>query len=249
MLIVRALATVPRRLTPLALAAAGLALLVPSRAVAADSDVLLAALVLFTALGISADALWALRRHALTIAGLSIVPMLVLAAVGWALGRPFGADTQHGLLGTGLASAEVASVGLVGIAPLGVGVAIRTGRRPRSFLADYDGPRDGVAGLAVVALVYASLSGTHGAYGLATATLTSALFLLVSAALAVGWLRLAGTRTAAAPGAFTIAMRDFAVAATLATQAFGREAGTVPGIYGVLMLIGGSLVAGRLRRR
>jgi hypothetical protein len=54
---------------------------------------------------------------------------------------------------------------------------------------------------------------------------------------------------ATTPGAFTIAMRDFAVAATLATQAFGPGAGTVPGVHGVLMLIGGSLAATTLRHR
>ena len=301
----RALAIVPRRLTPLALAAAALALLLPSRAVAQDSDGLLGALVLFTALGISGEELLGLRRHALSIAGLSVIPLLILGAAGWALGRPFGADTQHGLLGTGLSSAEVASVGLVGlagadatiavgvvtgslvvaailgpvllgllspgaqvdalsllgrfalvvIAPLIVGVAIRSARPAGSWLIEHDEARDGVAALAVVALIYAALSGTHGAHGLGTATAASALFLLVSGALAAVWSRLAGAAAptgsgpAATPGAFTIAMRDFAVAATLATQAFGPGAGTVPGVYGVLMLIGGSLAATSLRRR
>ncbi len=264
---------------------------------------LLAALVLFTALGISANELLALRRHALTIAGLSILPLLILGAVGWALGRPFGANTQHGLLGTGLSSAEVASVGLVGLAgadatiavgvvagsliaaailgpvligllspgahvngasllgrfalvvivPLIVGVAIRTTPQTTPWLTQHDDARDGLASLAVVALVYAALSGTHGAHGLGTAAAASALFLIVSGALAAVWSRMAGAAAptgsspAATPGAFTIAMRDFAVAATLATQAFGAGAGTVPGIYGVLMLIGGSLAATRLR--
>jgi predicted Na+-dependent transporter len=43
-------------------------------------------------------------------------------------------------------------------------------------------------------------------------------------------------------------MRDFAVAAALATQAFGSAAGAVPGVYGVLMLIAAALAAGRLSR-
>jgi predicted Na+-dependent transporter len=47
----------------------------------------------------------------------------------------------------------------------------------------------------------------------------------------------------------TIAMRDFAVAAALAQQAFGSRAGAVPGVYGVLMLVAGALAASRLRRR
>lgn len=288
----------------MALAAAALALLLPSHAVAQESDVLLAALVLFTALGISVGELLGLRRHAGAIAGLSVVPLLILGAVGWALGRPFGADTQHGLLGVGLSSAEVASVGLVGlagadatiavgvvtgsliaaailgpiligllspgvhingagllgrfalvvIAPLIVGVAVRSQVRAGTWLTEHDEARDGLAALVVVALVYAALSGTHGAHGLGAATAASALFLVVSGALAAVWSALAGAvapmgnSTVTTPGAFSIAMRDFAVAATLATQAFGSAAGTVPGVYGVLMLIGGSLAATRIRR-
>jgi predicted Na+-dependent transporter len=47
---------------------------------------------------------------------------------------------------------------------------------------------------------------------------------------------------------FAVAPRDFAVAATLATQAFGASAATVAGIYGVLMLITGALTATAVRR-
>jgi hypothetical protein len=43
-------------------------------------------------------------------------------------------------------------------------------------------------------------------------------------------------------------LRDFAVAATLATQAFGTSATTVAGIHGVLMLIAGALTTASLRR-
>ncbi|WP_249012347.1 bile acid:sodium symporter [Conexibacter sp. DBS9H8] len=261
-----------------------------------------------------------------------MLPLFVLGFTGWALGRPFSPAVQHGLLGTGLSSAEVASVGLVGlasadatialgvvtgslvasavlspiaigllspgtqvngsallgrfglvvIAPLILGVAVRSARHSGAWLAAHDESRDGLGALTVVALVYAALSGAHGAHGLASATLAGALFLALSAGLAAAWSRLArrwtgrgvrvapgraGTerrggdlaaggegdsadlRVAVIPGAFTIAMRDFAVAATLATQAFGSRAGTVPGIYGVLMLIGGSLAAVRLRGR
>jgi hypothetical protein len=65
-------------------------------------------------------------------------------------------------------------------------------------------------------LVYAALSGTHGAHHLGSALLASLLFLIVSAALAELWRRRASA-TAAIPGALAIAMRDFAVAAALAT--------------------------------
>src|SRR6202044_3557960 len=99
--------------TPVALLAAALALIVPSRAVATRSDLLLALLVLATALGISFTDLRRLRDHAAAVAVLSVVPLVVLGAVAWALGRPFAPPIRDGLLAVGLASSEVASVGLV----------------------------------------------------------------------------------------------------------------------------------------
>ena len=67
----RALAAAPRVLTPLALLAAALALIFPSAALAARSDLLLALLVLATALGISFADLRRLRDHAAAVAVLS----------------------------------------------------------------------------------------------------------------------------------------------------------------------------------
>jgi BASS family bile acid:Na+ symporter len=292
----RALAAAPRALMPLALTAAVLAILVPSPAVAHRSDLLLGLLVLATALGIPAAELAALRRQAPAVGFLSIAPLVVLGAAAWLLGRPFGVPTRDGLLAVGLASSEVASVGLVALAganatialgvvtgslvlsallgpvvigtlattghhggtaqllarfalvvivPLVVGVAVRT-VAPR--LSRVDLQREGVAAVTVAALVYAALSGAGGAHGLGAALLASLLFLAVSAALGELWRR---TRpgAAAVPGALTTAMRDFAVAAALASQAFGPGAGAVPGVYGVLMLLAGAAAAGSLGRR
>jgi BASS family bile acid:Na+ symporter len=289
------LGRLPRALTPLALAAAVLALLAPSGGLAARSDLLLALLVLATALGISPSDLVRLRQHLGALAVLSVVPLLVLGAVAWGLGRPFAAPVRDGLLATGLSSAEVASVGLVAlagadatialgavtgslvvaallgpvaasaiaagaghahagrllvrfalvvIAPLIAGIALRSQDRLARWLADADAEREGVAVLAVVALVYAALSGTHGAHHLGAAALASAAFLLASALLAVLWRRRASPPVAV-PGAMTIAMRDFAVAAALATQTFGTASAAVPGVYGVLMLLGGTVAASR----
>ena len=292
----RLLAAAPRALTPLALAAAALAIAVPSAAVAGRSDLLLGLLVLVTALGIPATELGALRRHTVPVAFLSVVPLLVLSAVAWALGRPFALPTRDGLLAVGLASSEVASVGLVALAaadatialgvvtgslvvsalvgpavigllapaahrggtghllgrfalvvilPLAVGVAGRT-LAPR--LARVDPQREGVAALTVAVLVYAALSGARGAHGLGAALLASLLFLAVSAVLGALWSRMRPGR-AAVPGALTIGMRDFAVAAALASQAFGGSAAAVPGVYGVVMLLAGAAAAGALGRR
>lgn len=291
----RLLAAAPRALTPLALLAALLALIVPSRALADHSDLVLALLVLATALGIPAAELRALRRHRTAVAVLSVAPLLVLTSLAWLIGRPFGVDVRDGLLAVGLSSSEVATVGLVALAgadatialgavtgslilaalagplligvlagtsghgggggallgrfalvvivPLIAGVAART---LRPGLAAVDGERDGIAALTVVALVYAALSGTEGAHGLGAALAAALIFLLVSGLLGELWRRRTSPGAAAIPGALAIGMRDFAVAAALAAQAFGPRAAAVPGVYGVAMLVAGAITASRI---
>src|ERR1019366_9705349 len=109
---------------PLALLAAALALALPSATLAARSDLLLALLVLATALGISFADLRGLRDHVREVAILSLAPLLVLGLVAWALGRPFSAPIRDGLLATGLSSSEVASVGLVALAGADATIAL-----------------------------------------------------------------------------------------------------------------------------
>lgn len=292
----RALASVPRALTPLALLAAALGLLLPSPALAARSDLLLALLVLATALGISFADLARLREHARAVLALSLAPLPLLAGVAWLLGQAFSPLVRDGLLAVGLSSSEVAAVGLVALAsadatialgvltgslvlaalvgpvaigwlaggaahvgsahllgrfalvvivPLLVGVAVRSRPALAPRLAAADAEREGVAALTVAALVYAALSGTRHAHHLGAALLASVAFLAVCACAAELWRRVDARRASAIPGAFTIAMRDFAVAAALATQAFGTGAGAVPGVYGVVMLVAAAVAAGR----
>ena len=325
------------------LLAAVLAVLAPSLSLARHSDLLLAGLVLVLALGMPLRELSRLRAHAAAVAVLALGPLPALAALGWVLGRPFAASVRDGLLGVGLASSEVASVGLVALAgfdaaialgvlagslvaaallgPIGLALlgsaieaegAARTGvyvgiagsllarfalvvlaplaggialaslpaaaarlpwpgsarvrtlgaglgrpgrpaakRRDRAREAGMlDRAREGVAALLVGALVYAALSGVGGSGGrLGAPALAAALFLLASSALALLWARLARHRPIGIPGAFAIGMRDFAVAAALATQAFGPRAGVVPGVYGVFMLLAGSGAASVWRAR
>lgn len=296
----RALANLPRVLTPLAIAAAALGVALPSGFVAARSDLLLAALVLASALAIPFARIVALREHLRALLALSVLPLVALAAVAWLLGHAFAPVVRDGLLATGLSSAEVATVGLVTLAgadatialgvvtgslvvaalvgplaigplsgssvhvssasllgrfalvvlaPLLVGVAARGNGALARRLAPLDAQREGLAALIVAVLVYGALSGAHGAHHLGAAALASGALLLVSAALAGVWLRLAGSGASALPGALSIAMRDFAVAAALATQAFGTAAGAVPGVYGVMMLVAGTIAAGRLAVR
>ena len=295
----RLLAAVPRVLTPLALLAAVLGLALPSPTLAAHSDLLLALLVLATALGISFADLARLREHARAVLVLSLLPLPILVGAAWLLGRPFAPDIQDGLLAVGFSSSEVAAVGLVALAgadatialgaltgslvlaaivgplaigplsgavvhvgsggllgrfalvvivPLIVGVALRSRPAFVSRLATVDAEREGVAALTVAVLVYAALSGTHGAHHLGAALLASVTFLVVCACLAELWRRIDSGHASAIPGAFAIAMRDFAVAAALATQAFGTNAGTVPGVYGVVMLVAAAIAAGRFSR-
>jgi BASS family bile acid:Na+ symporter len=287
---------VSRALTPLVLLAAGLGLVLPSSTLAAHSDLLLALLVLATALGISFADLAGLRAHLSAVVILSLLPLPVLVGAAWLLGRPFAPVVRDGLLAVGLSSSEVATVGLVALAgadatialgvvcgslvlaaligplaigwlsastvhvssghllgrfalvvlvPLLVGVGVRSRAAFAARLAAADAQREGVAALTVAVLVYAALSGTHGAHRLGAAVLASAAFLVVCACLAQLWRRVDGRRPSAVPGAFTIAMRDFAVAAALATQAFGAAAGAVPGVYGVVMLLAAAVAAGR----
>jgi BASS family bile acid:Na+ symporter len=292
----RLLAGIPRVLTPLALLAAVLGLVAPSPTLGAHSDLLLALLVLATALGISFADLARLREHARAVVVLSLLPLPILVGAAWLLGRPFAPEIRDGLLAVGLSSSEVAAVGLVALAgadatialgavtgslvlaalvgplaigpisgavvhvgsggllgrfalvvivPLIVGVALRSRPALASRLAAADAEREGVAALTVAVLVYAALSGTHGAHHLGAALLASVAFLIVCAFLAALWRRLDAPRASAIPGAFAIAMRDFAVAAALATQAFGASAGAVPGVYGVVMLVAAAIAAGR----
>jgi bile acid:Na+ symporter, BASS family len=294
---------VTRLILPLTLVAAALALVVPSSAVAGRSDVLLALLVLATALGIPWSELTALRSRAATVGFLSVAPLVVLAAFAWALGHAFDSSTREGVVAVGLSSSEVASVGLtalagadatvalgvvagslvlaalvgpvaigwlagahggahggsgqllarfalVVLAPLAVGVAVRSVRTSGDWLARHDDERDGIAALTVVVLVYASLSGTHGSHGLGSALAASVCFCAGSALLGWAWYARPGRDPATAiPGALTIGMRDFAVAAALASQAFGTRAAAVPGVYGVVMLVGGTAFVTVVRRR
>ncbi len=288
-------ARIPDLLTPLAIVAAGLALVAPSRPLSDRSDLLLALLVLLTAVGIPAGDLIALRGRAPELLVLSVAPFIVLGALGWLVGRPFGPAAQDGVLATGLSSSEIATVGLVALAgadaalclgavtgslivsailaplalkliagatahasathllgrfalvvlvPLAIGILARA---LRPSIERIDRELASASTLTVVALVYAALSGVGSGGDIAAAALAGAIFLAASTAIGVYWWRRAPAASAI-PGAFAISLRDFAVAAALAVQAFGSAAGTVPGIYGVLMLVLGSVASGRIRR-
>ena len=183
-----------------------------------------------------------------TVALGAVAGSLVLAAlagpvaIGWLAG---GHGHAHG--GSGRLLARFA---LVVLAPLCAGVLVRSARVSRAWLADRDDERDGIAALAVIVLVYAALSGAHGAHGLGSALAASVCFCAGSALLGWAWhARASRDPATAVPGALAIAMRDFAVAAALASQAFGTRAAAVPGVYGVVMLVAGTAFVTLVRRR
>jgi BASS family bile acid:Na+ symporter len=282
-------------LLALAAVAAVLALLFPSHAVAQRSDLVLAALVLFTALGIAPAQLATLTAHKAQLALLVVVPFVALVPLAWLISRLFAGAVRDGVLALGVASTEVAAVGLVALAggsavlalgalagslvvsallgplllgalaggasdvavgdlvarfalvvlvPLGVGLALRAAI---ARLEHLDGELGGLATLAVVVLVYAAMSGAGEGGDLLPSAAASVLFLAAAALPAAAWIALA-PRELRATGALVIELRDFAVAAALAGQAFGPAAATVSGVYGVLMLLLGAGAAHALPR-
>jgi BASS family bile acid:Na+ symporter len=109
------LAYVPDALPLLALAAAGLAWQLPSRSVAGHVDLLLAALVLVTALDIDPRQMLAVAARWRTVVLLAILPMLALGAGAWGIGQLVHGATREGVLALGVAPTEVAAVGLIGL--------------------------------------------------------------------------------------------------------------------------------------
>ena len=101
---------------PLALVAGLFALLAPSATLAANPDLILAVLVLATALGISPDRFLELRSRWRLVLALSVIPFAGLAPAAWALSRLFSSPIREGILALGMAPTEVAAVGLVALA-------------------------------------------------------------------------------------------------------------------------------------
>ena len=286
----RGLRWAPRLLLPLAVLAALVALVTPSGALAERSDLVLAALVLFTALGIPPSELASLRSRTGVVAGLVFAPFALLVPLAWAVSRLFDEPVRDGVLALGVASTEVAAVGLVALAggsavlalgvlagslvvaalagpsvlgllaqggtdvavgelvgrfalvvvvPLAAGLAARA-RFAR--LSEIDADLSGLASLTVVLLLYCAMSGAPGGDELLSAAAGAALFLAVSGFAVAAW-ALVAPRELRYTGALVIELRDFAVAAALAAQAFGPPAATVAAVYGVLMLLLGAAAA------
>ena len=134
---------------------------------------------------------------------------------------------------------------LVVAAPLAVGLTIR------AFTPV--GPRAEHAAMVTVTVVVACLVALIAAEIHLSARYVSvagALVLFLAASACLGWLLGRGARSPVASAALlTTSMRDFAIAAGLATAAFGPDAAAPLGLYGILVLVWGTAVAGTLRRR
>lgn len=150
------MARVADALPILALIAAALARLVPSGALAAHVDLLLAALVLVTALDIDPRELLAVHARRRLIASLVVVPFVLLGLAGWGLGQLVHGATRIGVLALGLSPTEVASVGLIGLMSGPAELAIATLAGSLVLAA--------VAGPPLLALL---AGGTHDAHALA----------------------------------------------------------------------------------
>jgi predicted Na+-dependent transporter len=155
------------------------------------------------------------------------------------------------LLGTPVV---VSSAGLLGnlavviALPLAAGVAVRTIWSPGPRL---DAVIRLVTVLALLVLLWQVASQIKVDSAYATVVIALVVYIAGSAALGgvLAW-RAPGGRAVAV--LLPVAMRDFAVAAGIATAAFGSAAAAPLGAYGVLVLLTGSAVtfiAGRGRRR
>lgn len=280
---------------PLALLAGLLALVLPSKTVAANSDLILAVLVLATALGMDPTRFLQLRNHWRLVLALSVIPFATLAPAAWILSRLFASPIREGILTLGLAPTEVAAGGLVILAggdaalalaavvgslivsalagplllatllggsgaisggelilrfalvvivPLLVGIGARW-MIPR--LAQLETEFSAAGTLTVALLVYASLSGA-GSQAVLGPTLAGSIAFLFASMLLGMIMALSVGRANRMTVPLVVGMRDFAVAAVLATEAFGPPAAGVAGVYGVLVIIGGAATASFLRR-
>jgi predicted Na+-dependent transporter len=161
----------------------------------------------------------------------------------------------------------IANLALVVALPLAAGIALRASAQPIADVRAEQSPRAWVPAIAqvlatpraeraashvalaaVAALVALIAAEVHFSVGYATVAVALVVFLLASAVIG-RLLGLRAPRPVAAALLLTTSMRDFAIAAGLATAAFGPAAAAPLGLYGILVLIWGTAAAGTLRRQ
>jgi predicted Na+-dependent transporter len=133
----------------------------------------------------------------------------------------------------------VANLALVVALPLAVGLCLRARKPPSPKVEAAATTTATVTVAALVALIAAEVHLSDRYLGVLGAL---AIFLAVSAA--AGWLLgRRSHRPDATAVLLTTSMRDFAIAASLATAAFGPAAAAPLGLYGILVLIWGTATA------
>ena len=150
--------------------------------------------------------------------------------------------------GTISPASVIASLALVVALPLAAGLTARAAV-PRVLATPRAGSiasRTALAAVAALVALVASEVRLSVSYGAVAAALV--LFILGSA-LAGRALGVRTTRPARSALLLTTSMRDFAIAAGLATAAFGPAAAAPLGLYGIAVLIWGTALAGALRHR
>jgi len=271
-----ALAAYPELAAVLAAAIIGLCLPRPLAWLATHDgiNVLLVILVLATAVTIDAAALRRLASAWPRVLLAVTVGITVLPALAWAAARLVQAGPlRDGVLTVGLAPCEIASVATTalaaGEAALAAGVLIGSTVATVALAAPIltleaghasFSPAGVIENLALVVaaplaagIVLRSLIpltarplSTPQAQQAASRTALAAVAALV--ALVASEVHLtAGYAAVAAALLLTTSMRDFAIAAALATTAFGPKSAAPLGLYGIAVLIWGTACAGLLR--
>jgi predicted Na+-dependent transporter len=152
-----------------------------------------------------------------------------------------------GLLGAHSATSQLGllvTLALVVALPLLAGSATRT----LDPLGGRERPPLRIIGLvSLLVLLWEVASELH--LQVSDTTMAASLLLYLACAAGLGWLLGTGVTQARRTAVFlSVAMRDFAVAAGLAASAFGPPAAAPLGVYGILVLVFGSVAAGVIRR-
>jgi predicted Na+-dependent transporter len=172
-------------------------------------------------------------------------------AAGILIGSTIATVALSGLiLGFEVGSASIDPWHILGNLLLVVAVPLAAGLTLRAFTPI--GQRVEHAAMATVTVVVACLVALIAAeihLSSRYVSVAAALVVFLAASACVGWVLGRGTHPPVwSATLLTTSMRDFAIAAGLAAAAFGPDAAAPLGLYGILVLVWGTAVAGTLRR-
>jgi predicted Na+-dependent transporter len=172
-------------------------------------------------------------------AGLLVASTVITVLLAGPILRLLGAHTATSQLGL------LMTLALVVALPLLVGSAMRT--------LDPFGGRDQplvriLGSVSLLVLLWEVASELH--LRVSDARVVAALLLFLACGAGLGWVLATGVPPARRAAVFLpTAMRDFAVAAGIAASAFGVPAAAPLGIYGILVLVFGTVTVYTIRRR